>query len=234
MTNSMTIFPYEPFELNSGLTIFDFQNKSEYSQLLFRLNKLKHHDTLVDDDDRVIHFYIDPDDSLNEKIKDVVFIGDLTSFEINSSANLKYIFQDITKNSVISRDKIEEINGQINDLVFEAITKYSLPINYDPYSNFEKLLKAKEVCIETEYWKSYCDKIMDIVSFYSEFTTKKLLLFHSLEKLLSTEQLNELNQYLKSVSLNIVSLESYPLSLKDKALDAKVYSIDEDHVRFDY
>lgn len=75
---------------------------------------------------------------------------------------------------------------------------------------------------------------MDIASFYSEFTTKKLLLFHSLEKLLSLEQLNELNEYLKSVSLNIVSLESYPLITKEKGRDVKVYSIDEDHVRFDY
>lgn len=154
MTNSITIFPYEPFTLDAGLNIFDFQNKVEYSQLLFRLNKLKKHDTLVDDDDRIMHFYINPDDEFDESVKNVAFIGDLTVFDINSASNLKYIFQDITKNSVIYKDKLEHVNNEINDLVFGAIMEYSLPISLDPYSNLEKLLKAKEVRIDASKWET--------------------------------------------------------------------------------
>lgn len=49
MTGSITIFLYEPFPLENGITLFNFQGKAEYSQLIFRLNKLKKHDTLIDD-----------------------------------------------------------------------------------------------------------------------------------------------------------------------------------------
>ena len=234
MTASMTIFPYEPFELDSGITLLDFQNKVEFSQLIFRINKLKKHDTLIDDTDRIVHFYTDEKNPLDEKLKDIAFIGDLTQYEINSTANLKYVFQKAVQDSALFKDKLESINSQINDIVFDSVTNYTASLTFDPYSDFEKLLKVKDVRLDSSKWENYCDKIISIVSFYVEFTSKKLLLFHNLEKLLSFDQLNELNDYLKSVDLKLVSLESYPMIFKEEKLNAKVYSIDNDHVRFDY
>ncbi len=234
MIGSITIYPYEPFPLEYGVTLFNFQNKSEYSQLIFRLNKLKKHDTLTDDSDRIMHLYTNPDNLIEEYIKDVAFIGDLTTFDINSTSNLKYVFQKIVSDSTIMRDQIETVNNQLNDVVFDAITTYDSQISLDPYSDFAKILKAKEVRLDVSKWGNYCDKIIDVVSFYNEFTNKKLLLFHNLERLLNLDQLNELDDYLKSVDLTIVSLESYPMTLKEDGNNIKVYSIDEDHVRFDY
>lgn len=181
-----------------------------------------------------MHFYTNPDKPLDESLKDLAFIGDVTSYDINSTTNLKYVFQKIIKDSVIFKDTIETTNQEINDLVFEAVAEYHQSINFDPYSNLEKILKAKDVRLDVSKWANYCDKIMDVVSFYSEFTNKKLLLFHNLERLLTLDQLNELNDYIKSVNLIIVSLESYPMRLKEEGLNVKLYSIDEDHIRFDY
>jgi len=234
MIGSITIYPYEPFPLEYGITLFNFQSKSEYSQLIFRLNKLKKHDTLTDDDDRIMHLYTNPDNLIEEYLKDVAFIGDLTTFDINSTSNLKFVFQKIVSDSNLMKDRIESVNSQLNDVVFDSITSYASEISLDPYSNFEKILKAKEVRLDVSKWENYCDKIMDVVNFYNEFTNKKLLLFHNLERLLNLDQLNELNDYLKSVDLIIVSLESYPMTLKEDGNNVKVYSIDEDHVRFDY
>lgn len=219
MTNSITIFPYQPFEIGSGLTLFNFQNKSEFSQLIFRLHNLKKHTTLTDDTNRILHFYTDPKNPFDENIKDVELLGDLNSFDINST---------------IIKDEIEGANSELNNLVFEAITQYTVPLSMDFYANFEKILKAKGVFVDTSKWQNYCDKIMDVISFYSEFSSKKLLVFYGLERLLSLDQLNEIDEYLKSVDLTIISLESYPMLLKEKGLNIKVYSIDNDHVRFDY
>lgn len=234
MIGSITIFPYEPFKIAEGITLFNFQNKSEYSQIIFRLNKLKKHDTLIDDEDRIIHFYVDSKNPLEETLKDVSFIGDLTSFDINSTNNLKYVFKKIISDSSVRKDEIEDINTQLNSIVFDAITSYESELSLDPFSDFEKLLKIKDVRLDVSKWDNYCDKIMSIVSFYNEFTSKKLLLFHNLERLLSLDQLNELNDFLKSIDLIVISLESYPMTLKEVDLNAKIYSIDEDHVRFDY
>ncbi|ALB29895.1 type II-A CRISPR-associated protein Csn2 [Companilactobacillus heilongjiangensis] len=234
MTNSITIFPYQPFEIGSGLTLFNFQNKSEFSQLIFRLHNLKKHTTLTDDTNRILHFYTDPKNPFDENIKDVELLGDLNSFDINSATQLKIILKKVVANSTIIKDEIEGANSELNNLVFEAITQYTVPLSMDFYANFEKILKAKGVFVDTSKWQNYCDKIMDVISFYSEFSSKKLLVFYGLERLLSLDQLNEIDEYLKSVDLTIISLESYPMLLKEKGLNIKVYSIDNDHVRFDY
>lgn len=234
MKGIITIFPYKPFAITEGITLFNFQNKIEYSQLVFRLNKLKKHDTLIDDEDRIIHFYNDQKDPLNEDLKAIGFIGDLTSFDINSTGNLKYVFKQIISDSTILKNDIEDVNTQLNRIVFDAITSYESELSMDPFSDFEKILKAKDVRIDISKWENYCDKIIGVVSFYNEFTNKKLLLFHNLERLLSLEQLNQLNDFLKSIDLMVISLESYSMTLKEAELNATVYSIDEDHVRFDY
>jgi len=234
MTNSITIFPYQPFEIESGLTLFNFQNKSEFSQLIFRLHNLKSHATLTDDINRILHFYTDSKNPFDENIKDVELLGDLNSFDINSATQLKIILKKVVANSTIIKDEIEGANSELNNLVFEAITQYTVPLSIDLYANFEKILKAKGVFVDTSKWQNYCDKLMDVISFYSEFSSKKLLVFYDLERLLNLDQLNEIDNYLKSVDLTIVSLESYPMLLKEKGLNIKVYSIDNDHVRFDY
>jgi len=234
MTNSITIFPYQPFELESGLTLFNFQNKNEFSQLIFRLHNLKKHTTLTDDTNRILHFYTDSKNPFDENIKDVELIGDLNGFDINSATQLKIILKKVVANSAIIKDEIEGANSELNNLVFEAITQYTVPLSMDFYANFEKILKAKGVFVDTSKWQNYCDKLMDVISFYSEFSSKKLLVFYDLERLLNLDQLNEIDEYLKSVDLTIVSLESYPMLLKEKGLNIKVYSIDNDHVRFDY
>jgi len=234
MSHSITIFPYSPFNISSGLTLLNFQNKDEFSQLIFRINKLKNHDTLTDDDNRIIHFYTDTDNPIDEHLKDISIIGDLCSFDLNNSTQLKTVIKKVLTDSIVLQTEIDTINSELNGIIFDAIAKYSLPLDSDSFSDFEKILKAKGVHIDASNWMNYCDKIMDIVSFYSEFTTKKLLVFNNLERLLNLNQLNEINNYLKSVNLMIVSFESYPMSLKEKGLDIKVYSIDNDHVRFDY
>ncbi|USQ69920.1 type II-A CRISPR-associated protein Csn2 [Companilactobacillus allii] len=105
---------------------------------------------------------------------------------------------------------------------------------YDLMPELTKLLKSKELSIDTSNWQNYYDKLQSVIRFYVEFDNKRLLLFHGLERLCSLEQINELNDYLKSVELSVVSLESYPMTLKRPGLNTHVYSIDEDHVRFDY
>lgn len=131
-------------------------------------------------------------------------------------------------------NEIEKVNTDLNSVVFDSITRYSLPLTLDMFANYEKLLKSKDIKIDFSNWTNYCDKLMDVISFYSDFTNKKLLIFNNIGRLLNVNQLNEIHTYLKSVDLKLVSLESYPMIFKEKKLNAKVYSIDNDHVRFDY
>jgi CRISPR-associated protein Csn2 len=234
MTNTITVFPYKPFEINDGITLLNFQNIDEYSNLIFRINKLENGETFSDDTNRIIHFYTDDDDPIEEHLKDICFIGDLGSFNLNASNQMKIILKKIIEDSQIMLNEIEKVNTDLNSVVFDSITRYSLPLTFDMYANYEKLLKSKGIKIDSSNWANYCDKLMDVISFYSDFTNKKLLIFNNICRLLNVNQLNEIHTYLKSVDLKLVSLESYPMIFKEEKLNAKVYSIDNDHVRFDY
>lgn len=147
---------------------------------------------------------------------------------------MKIILKKIIEDSQIMLNEIEKVNTDLNSVVFDSITRYSLPLTLDMFANYEKLLKSKDIKIDFSNWTNYCDKLMDVISFYSDFTNKKLLIFNNIGRLLNVNQLNEIHTYLKSVDLKLVSLESYPMIFKEKKLNAKVYSIDNDHVRFDY
>lgn len=234
-TETITIYPYEPFDIDYGMTILNLQCKEEYSTLLFKLNQLKKHETFVDDVDQYIHFYVDEKDNLKSSLKQVAMIGDLTSFEINSTSNLKAVLEKIVAdNQIINRDKIDNLNKEINELIFDSINGYEETFEYELLPELVKLLKSKNFKIDTGNWQNYYDKLQSVIRFYVEFSDKRLLLFHGLERLCSLEQINYLNDYLKSIELAVVSLESYPMKLKNPGSNTRVYSIDEDHVRFDY
>ncbi|APX71566.1 hypothetical protein M5C72_12525 [Companilactobacillus allii] len=112
---SITIFPYKPFDIEYGMTIFNLQNEEEFSNLLFNLNQLKKHEAFIDDVDQYIHFYVDEEDNLKTSLKQVAMLGDLTSYNINSVGNLKLVFQKIVAdNQVINRDKLESLNKLTN------------------------------------------------------------------------------------------------------------------------
>ncbi|KRK81042.1 type II-A CRISPR-associated protein Csn2 [Companilactobacillus nodensis] len=232
---SITIYPYDPFDIDYGITFLNVQCKEEYASFLFMLNQLKKHETFVDDIDQFIHFYVDEKDNLKTSLKQIVMIGDLTSFELNSTGNLKLVLQKIVSdNQIINHDRIEKLNHELNELIFDSISSYDETFEYDLLPELIKLLKSKDFKIDSSNWQNYYDKLQSVVRFYVEFSDKRLLLFHGLERLCSLEQLNELNDYLKSIKLAIVSFESYPMTLKKSGLNTRIYSIDEDHVRFDY
>ncbi|WP_125588487.1 type II-A CRISPR-associated protein Csn2 [Companilactobacillus jidongensis] len=232
---SITIYPYDPFDIDYGITFLNVQCKEEYTSFLFVLNQLKKHETFVDDIDQYIHFYVDEKDNLKTSLKQVAMIGDLTSFELNSTGNLKLVLQKIVfDNQIINQDRIEKLNHEINELIFDSTSSYDETFEYDLLPELIKLLKSKDFKIDSSNWQNYYDKLQSVVRFYVEFSDKRLLLFHGLERLCSLEQLNELNDYLKSIKLAVVSLESYPMTLKKSGLNTRIYSIDEDHVRFDY
>lgn len=232
---SITIYPYDPFDIDYGITFLNVQCKEEYASFLFMLNQLKKHETFVDDIDQFIHFYVDEKDNLKASLKQIAMIGDLTSFELNSTGNLKLVLQKIVSdNQIINRNRIEKLNHEINELIFDSISSYDETFEYDLLPELIKLLKSKDFKIDSSNWQNYYDKLQSVVRFYVEFSDKRLLLFHGLERLCSLEQLNELNDYLKSIKLAVVSFESYPMTLKKSGLNTRIYSIDEDHVRFDY
>lgn len=58
MTNTITVFPYKPFEINDGITLLNFQNIDEFSSLIFRINKLKNGETFYDDTTELFIFIL--------------------------------------------------------------------------------------------------------------------------------------------------------------------------------
>lgn len=180
---TITIYPYEPFDIDYGMTVLNLQCKEEYSTLLFKLNQLKKHETFVDDVDQYIHFYVDEKDNLKSSLKQVAMIGDLTSFEINSTSNLKAVLEKIVAdNQIINRDKIDNLNKEINELIFDSINGYDETFEYELLPELAKLLKSKNFKIDTGDWQNYYDKLQSVVKFYVEFSDKRLLLFHGLDR----------------------------------------------------
>ncbi|MFD1471776.1 type II-A CRISPR-associated protein Csn2 [Companilactobacillus mishanensis] len=231
---SVTIFPYDPFKLDSGLNIINFQNQDEYSKNIFNFYQLKEKIRLLDDPDQFIHFYID-DQMQTSTQKEMDFVGSLQTYNINSMPNLKLVYDHIDKNSKVEyKDEFEKINLKLNELVFDSSCPFDGPFDFDNMSTFESMLKFKLLKFDVGNWQNYYDKMLSVISFYKDFTDKKLLIFHDLHKLLNLEQVNEMNNYLKTTELSIVSFESFDMSTKIEGLNCKVFSIDSDHVRFDY
>ncbi|MQS53509.1 type II-A CRISPR-associated protein Csn2 [Companilactobacillus mishanensis] len=232
--NSLTIFPYEPFKLDFGINILNFQNQDEYSKIIFNLYQLRDKIRLFDDPDQFMHFYVD--NKLQKSTqKEMDFIGSLQTYSINSMPNLKLVYKKIAQSSNVEfKDAFEKINVELNELVFDAGCSFDGPFDYDSLSTFESILKFKSLKFDSGNWQNYYDKMLAVINFYKDFSEKRLLILHDLHKLLNLNQVNEMNDYLRSLKLTLISFESYEMISRTENLNCKVYSIDDDHMRFDY
>ncbi|MFD1419276.1 type II-A CRISPR-associated protein Csn2 [Companilactobacillus keshanensis] len=230
---TITIFPYTPFNINSGITFLNFQSNDEFSKLIFQLNSLKNGETFLDDIDQYVHFYTDPDDKLKASLSKVALIGELTSYNINSISNIKLVLKKMISDSIIYKNKSDQINQNLNDLIMNMVSGYDEIFDFELAPGLEKLVKSKNLKMDTSNWQNYYDKLQSVIEFYVDFSSKEMLIFHGLERLLNINQLNELNDYLKANKISVVSIESYPMVIKNDKINFRIYSIDEDHVRFD-
>lgn len=189
---------------------------------------------MLDDPDQIMHFYIN--DELQKNFsKNVEFIGSIPSYAINSAPNLKMVYKRISENSMTEfKETFEKINVDVNSLIFDATSAFDGPFEYNELSTFESIFKFKLVKFDSGNWKNYYDKILSVVNFYKDFSDKKLLITHDLYKLLNLNQVNEMNSYLKSLDIAILSIESMNKPSKNVGIESLIYSIDNDHVRFDY
>lgn len=234
MNNSLTIYPYDKFQLINGLNIINWKNIDEYSQLIFHLYQLKSKIKFEDDEDNLLHIFIDQELQKNFTTK-INIVGGLQDFNLNTPTNLRLIYKKIfNESSYTLKSEIEQLNTQINNLIFDITTNYDGPLEYDPFANIEGLLKLKLVKISSSSWQNYYDKILSVINFFREFSEKKVLIMHDIVKLLNLEQLEELNDYLESSEINLISFESTDISESIKHSVINVSEIDEDHVRFDY
>lgn len=232
-SKTITIFPYQPFKIYDSVTFLNFQSVDEFSKLIFHLNSLKNGETFLDDVDQYIHFYTDSTDELKSSLKEVALIGDLTGYNINSISNIKSILKKIISDSIIYKEKSDQINQDLNELIMDMISGYDEIFDFELSPALEKLIKSKNLKIDTSNWQNYYDKLQSVIEFYRDFSNKTMLIFHGLERLLNINQLNELNEYLKANEITVVSMESYQMITKNDEINFKIYSIDEDHVRFD-
>ncbi|MFC6324163.1 type II-A CRISPR-associated protein Csn2 [Companilactobacillus baiquanensis] len=230
---TITIYPYQPFEIYDGINFLNFQSVDEFSKLIFQLNSLKNGETFLDDVDQYVHFYTDSSDELKSSIKKVALIGDLTEYNINSLNNTKNILKKIISDSIIYKEKSDQINQNLNELIMDMTSSYDEIFDFESSPALEKIVKSKNLKIDTGNWRNYYDKLQSVIEFYRDFSNKTMLIFHGLERLLNINQLNELNEYLKANEITVVSMESYRMVTKSNKVNFKVYSIDEDHVRFD-
>ena len=232
--NSLTIFPYYPFKLDWGINEINFQNNSEFSSLLFHLHKLNNKEILLDDEENFVQFYTAKNLDTSS-LKNLEIIGDLNSFSINTTQNLKKVFKKISQDSLLEfNDQIESLNNQINGLIFDTTSRFDGQLSYDTYANFENLLKLKLLKFNEYGWTNFYDKILDVINFFNEFTDKHLLITYNLHNLLDYKQRNELNQYLNSAEISLVSFESIKFDLNTGKINHRIFNIDEDHIRFDY
>lgn len=232
--SSLSIYPYEPFEMEPGLNIINFRESNEYSKLLFFLYQLKNKVRFEDDSDNPIHFFVNKKRE-SGNMKNLELIGSLPNYSVNTPANLKLVFKKITEYAQNEfRSEIEQTNTNINDLVFDSLSRFNGIFDYELLANFESLLKFKLVRFDNGNWQNYYDKILCIINFYTEFSEKKLLIFHDFYTLLNLDQLNEIHDYLKAADIILISFESnhFPQQLENRSW--VTFDVDADHVRFDY
>src|SRR5699024_8699785 len=112
-------------------------------------NSLKNGETFLDDIDQYIHFYTDFNSELKSSITKVALIGDLTGYNINSVSNIKLILKKIITDSIIYKDKSDQINQNLNTLIMDMISGYDEIFDFEISPDLEKIIKSKNLKIDT-------------------------------------------------------------------------------------
>ncbi|MGY3765755.1 type II-A CRISPR-associated protein Csn2 [Vagococcus vulneris] len=153
----------------------------------------------------------------------LLLVTDILGFDINSNSVIKMIYGDLEEQFNMNpelKTKIELLANQITNLIGLELLNHELDLEFDEITILE-LFKALGIKVETEN-HSLFEKIMEIVQIFKYLSKKSLLIFVNVCGYFSSDELQEINNYISLSNCDVLFLEHY------KVPGVKQYIIDED------
>lgn len=220
----LSIYPYDPFNLDTGVTILESKN----SKLIWRLSRF-----LGGEADDIAIF------SENDKIlkanKAIRYIGDVTAVPDFNKIFGKQIAEILVRHC--DNDLMQQLQTadfSIKNNILQVIFDNDLPFRITENFDVLKLLKYLDLSIENLKCESVYDIIEYIIDIANRLSDSSLYVFINARYYLSDEQIillaNEAK--IKNVSILLVSLTLSSAIHEITTDDVVTYFIDDDFVDF--
>ena len=158
------------------------------------------------------------------KSSEVVTITDIFNYNINTSAILKQIHSEIEdqlNEKPAVKTEIEQLTNQITELINVEVLNHELDLELDEIT-IQEVLIALGVKIEVDT-DTLFEKVLEIFQVFKYLRNKKLLILVNTASYFTTEELNEMAQFVSLLQMNVLMIEP-------KLTDANItqYILDSD------
>lgn len=220
----LTIYPYSPFDIDSGMTIFESKN----STFIWQLSRF-----LSGDDINIA--ILSENNKILKVSKEIRYIGDVTTVPDFNKIFGKRVAEILVKhcdNDLIQ--KIQVTDFSLKNSILQVIFDNDLPFEIAESFDVRKLLKYLELSIENIKCESVYDIIEYVIDIANRLSDNSLYVFINARYYLSDEQIIVLanEAKIKNVSVLLVSLTLSNMIHEITTDDVVTYFIDGDFVDF--
>ncbi|MGK4145291.1 type II-A CRISPR-associated protein Csn2 [Weissella paramesenteroides] len=220
----LTIYPYSPFDIDSGMTIFESKNSTFIWQLSRFLSGEDINIAILSENNKIL-----------KVSKETRYIGDVTTVPDFNKIFGKQIAEILVKhcdNDLIQ--KIQVTDFSLKNSILQVIFDNDLPLEIAESFDVLKLLKYLELSIENIKCESVYDIIEYVIDIANRLADNSLYVFINARYYLSDEQIISLGNEakIKNVSILLVSLTLSSVIHEITTDDVVTYFIDGDFVDF--
>lgn len=147
------------------------------------------------------------------KKTELSIVGEIFTFDINSKANLKLVYQDLEEQLNERPDvknEIEILSDRIAEIVNGELLEHDLDLAQDEIT-IQELYISLGIKIETNSKTAY-EKILDIIQLYKYLKKQKLLVFVNSLSFLTNEEIEEVRTYIKMQNKPVLFIEPRRIS----------------------
>ncbi len=220
----ISIYPYDPFSIDTGITVLESKN----STLIWRLSRF-----LNDEADDVA--VLSENDKILKVNKAIRYIGDVTivpDFNKTFGKQVAEVLVEHCDNDLMQQ--LQTADFSLKNNILRVIFDNDLPFKITENFDVLKLLKYLDLSIENVECESVYDIIEYVIDIANRLSDSSLYVFINARYYLSDEQIillaNEAK--IKNVSILLVSLTLSSTIHEITIDDVVTYFIDEDFVDF--
>lgn len=219
MIAAITMYPYNPWRISTGLTVFQFANVHVFSMLARGLRE------------ELDEIVVSDDDKPQSPTKLAWYIGDLAcGVNVDALFLREYMKACIDSFSEENMHDIHMLISELNSHVQGSIWSFDYPLSTTTDFSIKNVLSFFKPQLDYEESNSLFDNLMSIVNLAAALpNTKALVTLHTTEYC-SDDQLKSLNSTLIERDLQVIDIER--IDQRRIVAGVRDYFVDEDFVQF--
>lgn len=224
MTNALTIFPFEPFNLIEGYNSIDIQNLSLFWKIVNAFREENRDVLVLSEDNRILDIS-----------KNLLFIGDLTSCPDPKQLFYKQMIKKIE--NIVSDDSKQEIynlDRQIRNIISKEIFNFALPLKVSVEWSFNDIIKMMNLSYIFHQNAKPEDLVSEFIDLKFQLTDHRILLFTNLNSYLPKSMLKKIVDESNSKNVTVISVNLLTERKAQSEAGENGFFIDSDFTMFTY